>query len=377
MVEIVLDHVSKRFSGGTWAVRKASFTVKDGEFFILVGPSGCGKSTLLHMIAGLEDVTEGEIRIDGERINELDPKDRNMALVFQSYALYPHMTVRENIAFPLKLARLARDEIRRRVDQVAAVLELGPLLDRKPSELSGGQRQRVAMGRAIVRRPRAFLLDEPLSNLDARLRVQMRAEIAALQERLGITTLYVTHDQAEAMMLGDRVAILRKGEIQQIGTPKALYRTPRNQFVAGFIGSPSMNFLNAEISGAHVLSPIGPCPLPPSFPFDRLGNLSLVVGIRPEHFFLPGLLDRAGLVFSAEIVLVEWLGADLYLHVRPAPLPPAARENSEVRRPETPLIVRAPPDLRFERGDRIELAFDASKIQLFDVDTGESFLRNH
>ncbi len=383
MAEIVIDHVSKRFAGGGWAVRKVTFTVKDGEFFILVGPSGCGKSTLLHMIVGLEDITEGEIRLDGQRINELDPKDRNMAMVFQSYALYPHMTVRENIAFPLRLAKLPRSEIKRRVDEAAGILQLGALLDRKPSDLSGGQRQRVAMGRAIVRRPQVFLLDEPLSNLDARLRVQMRTEIAALQRRLGITTIYVTHDQTEAMVLGDRVALLRSGEVQQIGTPKQLYETPRNEFVAGFIGSPAMNFLHAEIGDDNLLLlPMGPCPLPASFPLDRLDHRNVVVGIRPEHFHLPGAAPPASPVFSAEIILAEWLGADLYLHVQPVPSHPGAREAPLLIEPETGkpgvvLIVRVPPDLRLGRGDRMELAYDAAKIHLFDADTGESFLRNH
>ncbi|CAI8765027.1 ABC transporter ATP-binding protein [Methylocaldum szegediense] len=382
MAEIVLDHVSKRFAGGAWAIRKANFTVKDGEFFILVGPSGCGKSTLLHMIVGLEDITEGEIRVDGKRINELDPKDRNMAMVFQSYALYPHMTVRENIAFPLLLAKLPRSEIKRRVDEVAGILQLDALLDRKPSDLSGGQRQRVAMGRAIVRRPQVFLLDEPLSNLDARLRVQMRTEIAALQQRLGITTIYVTHDQTEAMVLGDRVALLRAGEVQQIGTPKELYETPRNEFVAGFIGSPAMNFLHAEIGDNNLLLPMGPCPLPASFPLDRLGNRTVVVGIRPEHFYLPEAAPQPGPVFSAEIVMAEWLGADLYLHVQPVLPHPGPHEASsliahETGKPGVVLIVRVPPDLRVGRGERIELTYDATKIHLFDADTGESFLRNH
>jgi multiple sugar transport system ATP-binding protein len=382
VAEIVLDHVSKRFAGGGWAVRKANFTVKDGEFFILVGPSGCGKSTLLHMIVGLEDITEGEIRVDGKRINELDPKDRNMAMVFQSYALYPHMTVRENIAFPLRLAKLPRSEIKQRVDEVAGILQLDALLDRKPSDLSGGQRQRVAMGRAIVRRPQVFLLDEPLSNLDARLRVQMRTEIAALQQRLGITTIYVTHDQTEAMVLGDRVALLRSGEVQQIGTPKELYETPRNEFVAGFIGSPAMNVLPAEIGDNNLLLPMGPCPLPASFPLDRLGNRTVIAGIRPEHFFLPGAAPPAGSVFSAEIVLTEWLGADLYLHVQPVLSHPRVREAPSLIEPKTGrtavvLIVRVPPDLRVGRGDRIELTYDATKIHLFDADTGENFLRNH
>ncbi len=237
MTEIILDHVSKRFPDGTVTLKEASFTVHDGEFFILVGPSGCGKSTLLNMIAGLEEVSAGEIRVDGRAVNNLDPKDRNMAMVFQSYAIYPHMSVRGNLAFPLRLAKLPKAEIARRVNETAAILELIPLLDRKPASLSGGQRQRVAMGRAIVREPKAFLLDEPLSNLDARLRVQMRTGIARLQKRLNTTMIYDTHDQTEAMTLGDRVAVMNRGEVQQIGTPRELYCHPANLFVAGFIGS--------------------------------------------------------------------------------------------------------------------------------------------
>ena len=263
MAGITLDRVSKRFADGTVAVNDVSLSIADGEFFILVGPSGCGKSTLLNMIVGLEDVSAGEIRVDEQRVNEVDPKDRNMAMVFQSYAIYPHMTVRENMAFPLKLARLPRNEIARRVEQAADMLELRAFLDRKPRSLSGGQRQRVAMGRAMVREPRAFLLDEPLSNLDAKLRVQMRTEIARLQRRLGTTTLYVTHDQTEAMTLGDRIAVLRHGELQQLGTPRELYRQPRNLFVAGFIGSPAMNFFPAELRDNQWIElPMGKAPLP-------------------------------------------------------------------------------------------------------------------
>ncbi|MGD2073839.1 MAG: ATP-binding cassette domain-containing protein, partial [Gammaproteobacteria bacterium] len=246
MAEITLERVTKRFADGTTAVRDISLTIGDGEFFILVGPSGCGKSTLLNMIVGLENVTEGEVRVGGQRMNEVDAKDRNMAMVFQSYAIYPHMTVRENMAFPLRLAKVPKSQIAERVKRAAEILELSPLLDRKPASLSGGQRQRVAMGRAMVREPQAFLLDEPLSNLDAKLRVQMRTEIARLQRRLGTTTLYVTHDQTEAMTLGDRIAVLRRGELQQVGTPRELYERPRNLFVAGFIGSPAMNFFPAE-----------------------------------------------------------------------------------------------------------------------------------
>jgi multiple sugar transport system ATP-binding protein len=228
MAEIVLDQVCKQFSDGTRVLNNASFTIHDGEFFILIGPSGCGKSTLLNMIVGLEPVSSGEIRVDGRVVNDLDPKDRNMAMVFQSYAIYPHMTVRDNIGFPLRLAGLPKAEVKRKVEEAAALLELAELLERKPASLSGGQRQRVAMGRALVRDPVAFLLDEPLSNLDARLRVQMRTEIGRLQKRLGTTMIYVTHDQTEAMTLGDRVAVLNRGEVQQIGTPQQLYRMPAN-----------------------------------------------------------------------------------------------------------------------------------------------------
>ncbi|HVL37668.1 MAG TPA: ATP-binding cassette domain-containing protein, partial [Burkholderiales bacterium] len=241
MAEIALAGITKRFADGTVAVQNADFTIADGEFFILVGPSGCGKSTLLNMIAGLEAPTAGEIRVAGRRVNEVDPKDRNMAMVFQSYAIYPHMSVRENLAFPLKLARLAKEEIDVRVARAAQALELEALLDRRPATLSGGQRQRVAMGRALVREPAAFLLDEPLSNLDARLRAQTRAEIARLQRRLRTTTVYVTHDQTEAMTLGDRIAVLRAGRVQQVGTPRELYERPGNVFVATFIGEPPMN----------------------------------------------------------------------------------------------------------------------------------------
>jgi len=253
MAQIVLDSVSKQFANGTRILSDTSFTIQNGEFFVLIGPSGCGKSTLLNMIVGLEDISSGEIRVDGQVINDLDPKDRNMAMVFQSYAIYPHMTVAENIAFPLRLARLPKVEIQRKVAEAAALLELEDLLTRKPATLSGGQRQRVAMGRALVRDPVAFLLDEPLSNLDARLRVQMRGEIGRLQKRLGTTMIYVTHDQTEAMTLGDRVAVLNRGEVQQIGTPKQLYQAPANLFVAGFMGSPGMNFVPAELKAGKLI----------------------------------------------------------------------------------------------------------------------------
>ena len=295
MATITLNKVSKRFADGTEAVREASFSIDDGEFFILVGPSGCGKSTLLNMIVGLEEISDGEILVDGKLINDLDPKSRNMAMVFQSYALYPHMSVRENMAFPLTMAKLPKDEIRKRVNEAAEILELGPLLDRKPRHLSGGQRQRVAMGRAIVRKPVAFLLDEPLSNLDARLRLQTRTELARLQKRLRTTTVYVTHDQTEAMTLGDRVAVLKDGVIQQTGTPRQLYEQPHNVFVAGFIGSPAMNFVPAKIDNhrLHIPSLNVSLPAPQWISLERLPE-TVIAGIRPECFKLVTADDSAG-----------------------------------------------------------------------------------
>src|ERR671910_2417676 len=247
MAEIVLDSVSKRFDDGYEAVKDMDLEIKDGEFVILVGPSGCGKSTALRMIAGLEDITEGELRIGDEVVNTYAPKDRDIAMVFQNYALYPHMTVRENMAFPLRLAGTPDAEVQEKVERAARILDLEAHLDRKPANLSGGQRQRVAMGRAIVRDPKAFLMDEPLSNLDAKLRVQMRTEVSRIQQRLGTTTVYVTHDQTEAMTLGDRVAVMRAGVLQQVDTPGRLYEHPDNLFVAGFIGSPAMNFFGAQV----------------------------------------------------------------------------------------------------------------------------------
>src|SRR3954468_11510050 len=262
MAEITLRGVTKRYPDGTEAVKAIDLDIHDGEFMILVGPSGCGKSTALRMIAGLEEITDGELLIGGQRMNELAPRDRDIAMVFQNYALYPHMTVRENMGFALKLSKTSKAEIDRKVTEAADILELQAHLDRKPANLSGGQRQRVAMGRAIVRDPKAFLMDEPLSNLDAKLRVQMRAEVARIQNRLGTTTIYVTHDQTEAMTLGDRVAVMRGGIIQQVDTPKVLYNAPANLFVAGFIGSPSMNFLPARLEDGVVKLPFGEAAIP-------------------------------------------------------------------------------------------------------------------
>src|SRR3954451_204849 len=264
MAEITFQNVWKRYPDGFEAVKDMNLEIGDGEFMILVGPSGCGKSTALRMVAGLEDITDGELVIGGERVNELAPRDRDIAMVFQNYALYPHMTVRENMGFALKLAKVNKGEIDKKVNEAADILELGSHLDRKPANLSGGQRQRVAMGRAIVRDPKAFLMDEPLSNLDAKLRVQMRPQVARIQNRLGTTMLYVTHDQTEAMTLGDRVAVMRAGVIQQVDTPKRLYADPVNLFVAGFIGSPAMNFLHPGFEGVRVRLPSGDVPIPPN-----------------------------------------------------------------------------------------------------------------
>ena len=376
MAQIALRNVAKRFADGTVAVKRADFTIADGEFFILVGPSGCGKSTLLNMIAGIEEVSEGEIRIDGKLVNDVDPRDRNMAMVFQSYAIYPHMSVRDNLAFPLKLARIAHDEIARRGERAAAILELGELLERKPGTLSGGQRQRVAMGRAIVRQPVAFLLDEPLSNLDARLRVQMRTEIARLQRNLGTTTVYVTHDQTEAMTLGQRVAVLRKGEVQQIGTPRELYVEPRNLFVAGFIGSPAMNFLPAEIRNGRLVLPMAELALPTDLP-----EQPVIAGIRPEHFEDADLIDAKsaqGAVFEVQVELLEWLGADLYVHFQvecaaerlralPEELERATRDANRIS-----LVARVDPSSRAAENQRLKLWLDSRHLLLFDARNGEN-----
>jgi len=370
MAEIELGNVSKRFAGAT-VVKQASFTIRDGEFFILVGPSGCGKSTLLNMIVGLEALDEGEIRVDGERVDGLDPKDRDMAMVFQSYALYPHMTVAENMAFPLKLAKLPKAEIERRVLLTAEILQLGELLQRKPRALSGGQRQRVAMGRAIVREPKVFLLDEPLSNLDAKLRQQMRIEIARLQRRLGTTTVYVTHDQTEAMTLGDRIAVLRRGEVLQIGTPRQLYEQPRNLFVAGFIGSPAMNFLPARRDGARLELPLGSLELPPE---SRLAAGPLIAGFRPDHLYLAGREEPAGLCFEVMAEVVEWLGTDLFVYfdVARQGFPAVALPEDLDSDGRRSLVARLDPGSGVKEGDTLRLCLDPARVQVFDAVSGEN-----
>jgi len=381
MAEIVLDHVSKQYPDGATPVRDLSLTIADGEFLILVGPSGCGKSTTLNMIAGLEDITAGELRIGGQRVNEKAPRDRDIAMVFQSYALYPHMTVRQNIAFPLTLAKLSKAEIAAKVEETAKVLDLTALLDRKPSQLSGGQRQRVAMGRAIVRKPKAFLMDEPLSNLDAKLRVQMRGEIARLQNRLGTTTVYVTHDQTEAMTLGDRVVVLRAGEAQQIGTPDELYNYPANLFVAGFIGSPAMNFFPAVPTETGFRLPVGQAMLS-GVTRDLLTRnpipANVIVGVRPEHFEDATLIDAGerarALTFGVKADLVESLGADKYVYFSISGAEARSEQLAELASEsvigENRFVARVSAESKAATGQTVELALDTTKLHVFDADTG-------
>ena len=381
MAEIVLDQVSKNYPDGAVAVKDLSLTIGDGEFVILVGPSGCGKSTTLNMIAGLEDISSGELRIGGRRVNEKPPKDRDIAMVFQSYALYPHMTVRQNIAFPLTLAKMSKADIATKVEETAKVLDLTDFLDRKPSQLSGGQRQRVAMGRAIVRNPEAFLMDEPLSNLDAKLRVQMRGEIARLQQRLGTTTVYVTHDQTEAMTLGDRVVVLRTGVAQQIGTPEELYERPANIFVAGFIGSPAMNFFPATLDGGVVDLPFGEVALTQQM-YDTIAMhatpRSVIVGVRPEHFEDAAVIDGyqriSSLTFPIRVELVESLGADKYVYFT-APGTGAQSEHLAELAAAAGVagdqcVARVSPKSRAAVGQTMELALDTTKLVVFEADSG-------
>src|SRR3954464_15535096 len=319
MAAIEMKNIVKEYGDGFPAVNDVSIDVADGEFMILVGPSGCGKSTLLRMIVGLEDITSGDMMIGDRRVNDLAPRDRNLAMVFQNYALYPHLTVYENIAFPLRLAGASNDEVDRKVREASKTLELDEHLERKPGNLSGGQRQRVAMGRAIVRDADAFLFDEPLSNLDAKLRGQMRTEILRMHRRMGTTTVYVTHDQTEAMTLGDRVAVLRKGLLQQVATPRELYDRPVNMFVAGFIGSPPMNFLPATVEDGGVSLPFARVDLPPAISERIAGQQLLIAGIRPDHFEDAQLVDAAershGVTFTAHVDVTEWLGNELFAYV--------------------------------------------------------------
>jgi multiple sugar transport system ATP-binding protein len=389
MAEIVMDEVTKRFADGTEAVKQMSLDVGDGEFIILVGPSGCGKSTALRMIAGLEDITDGQVRIGDEVVNEKAPKDRDIAMVFQNYALYPHLTVRENMAFPLRLAKVPKEEIDRKVEEAARTLDLAQHLDRRPANLSGGQRQRVAMGRAIVRDPKAFLMDEPLSNLDAKLRVQMRTEVSRIVAREGTTTVYVTHDQTEAMTLGDRVAVMRSGVLQQVGAPGELYANPVNLFVAGFIGSPAMNFMPGELSGDSVKTPLGDLRLPDSVRGavgSADGGRHVIVGIRPESFedasLVSGDTRDRGMTFRKKIDLVEQLGAEQYAYFQ---LEHEGVQSDELRElaedagaDEVPssgegqIVARLESASGISRGAEAELWLDLSKLHFFDPSDGKN-----
>jgi multiple sugar transport system ATP-binding protein len=361
MATVTFDHVTKRF-GDVVAVHDLNLEIRDGEFMVLVGPSGCGKTTSLRMIAGLEEITEGTLKIGDRVVNDVPPKDRDIAMVFQSYALYPHMSVYDNLAFGLKLRKVPKAEIDRRVREAAAILSLENLLNRKPKELSGGQRQRVALGRAIVREPKVFLMDEPLSNLDAKLRVQTRAEIARLHQRLQTTTVYVTHDQVEAMTMGQRIAVMSEARLQQVGTPQELYDHPQNRFVAGFIGSPAMNFIDVTLTGsgegATLEAPNIRIPLPARFR-ETVGPATgrrLVLGIRPEHLDIARDGTQTGAI-DAVADVVEYLGNEELVHFDVAGID---------------LVAMLSADQRVRPGDRLTLTVVGGKIHLFDPETGLS-----
>ena len=389
MGEIDIKSAGKIYPNGTRALEDVSITINDGEFVVLVGPSGCGKTTLLRMVAGLEDITEGEIAIGDKTVNEVAPKDRDIAMVFQNYALYPHMSVYDNMAFSLKLRKLPKDEIEKKVKDAAKTLEISELLERKPKALSGGQRQRVAMGRAIVRSPQAFLMDEPLSNLDAKLRVQMRAELGQLHTQLQTTTLYVTHDQVEAMTMGDRVAVIRKGELQQIDTPREIYSNPKNIFVAGFIGSPSMNFVYAKIKSKNDVIEL-------TFGDNQIRykdqkkeklksfeNKEIILGIRPEAFEDGYFANEADYSESikVKVSLLEQLGSDSYIHFYKDIKPVQTEAIEEILADEgeditvlgdsTKFIARINPNSTVAEGEEIELKINPSKLHFFDPESGD------
>jgi len=363
MASLSLKNICKVYPNGFEAVKNFNLEIADKEFIIFVGPSGCGKSTTLRMIAGLEDISSGELKIGDKVMNDVEPKDRDIAMVFQNYALYPHMTVYDNMAFGLKLRKVPKDEIDKMVKEAAKILDLTQLLDRKPKALSGGQRQRVAMGRAIVRNPKVFLMDEPLSNLDAKLRVQMRIEIAKLHQRLGTTIIYVTHDQTEAMTLGTRIVVMKDGVIQQVDTPQNLYEKPQNLFVAGFMGSPQMNFLDAvvRINGTAVTLEVAgqSIPLPPAKAKKLIdggyNGKTVVMGIRPEDVYDSEMfIETAKCVFSSTIKVYELLGAEVFLYFDLG---------------EFPMTARVDPRSNARPGDTVRFAFDVEKIHVFDKET--------
>ena len=386
MAEITLANIVKKYGDGFPAVNDVSLDIKDGEFMIFVGPSGCGKSTLLRMVVGLEDITSGDLSIDGKRVNELSPRDRNLSMVFQNYALYPHLSVFENIAFPLRLARgqHSEEEIRAKVENASRMLELDEHLERKPANLSGGQRQRVAMGRAIVRDADAFLFDEPLSNLDAKLRGQMRTEIARMQRRLGVTTIYVTHDQTEALTLGDRVTVLKKGVVQQVASPRELYEQPVNLFVAGFIGTPPMNFLPARVEGDRLELPFCSAPMPRGLAEKVSGKDLVIVGLRPEHIKDATLRDevRDGVGFTAPVDVTEWLGNEQYAYIPFAADGAVQGKLDELDRDldgegmRTQMVVNLDARSRIIEGEDADFVFDPSLMHVFDPETGECLTRD-
>jgi multiple sugar transport system ATP-binding protein len=367
MASLSLKHIAKKYPNGFEAVKDFNLEIEDKEFIIFVGPSGCGKSTTLRMVAGLEDISSGELIIDGKLCNDVEPKDRDIAMVFQNYALYPHMTVFDNMAFGLKLRKVPKDEIKKKVEEAAKILDLEKLLDRKPKALSGGQRQRVAMGRAIVRNPKVFLMDEPLSNLDAKLRVQMRAEIAALHNRLGATIIYVTHDQTEAMTLGTRIVVLKDGDIMQVDSPQTLYNQPNNLFVAGFIGSPQMNFVDADVAadGNTAVLKFGGYSVPLSAEKSKkildggYKGKKVTFGIRPEDIYddEESFAKYPNSVIESDVTGYELLGAEVLLYYTVAGANMTARVDSD-----TPA----------RYGDHIKLALDPKKIHVFDKDTEQT-----
>ena len=390
MGAIKISSVGKIYPNGTRALEDVNIEINDGEFVVLVGPSGCGKTTLLRMVAGLEDITEGEIFIGDKIVNEVAPKDRDIAMVFQNYALYPHMSVYDNMAFSLKLRKLPKEEIDKKVKDAARTLEISELLERKPKALSGGQRQRVAMGRAIVRSPEAFLMDEPLSNLDAKLRVQMRAELGQLHTQLETTTLYVTHDQVEAMTMGDRVAVIRKGELQQIDTPREIYLYPKNIFVAGFIGSPSMNFVYADVkvSGDKTMLTFAgeeiTCVGESLDKLKKVDGKQIVLGIRPEAFEDSTYAKDSEYTesISITVTLLEQLGSDSYIHFYKDLKPVQTEAIEEILADEgedisvlgdkTKFIARINPNSTVKEGEEIKLSIDPSKLHFFDPESGKA-----
>ena len=388
MAKVTLENINKIYPNGFQATHDLSLDIEDGEFLVLVGPSGCGKSTALRMVAGLEEISSGTLSIDDRVVNDVEPKDRDIAMVFQNYALYPHMSVADNIGFALKLAKLPKAEIRDRVTKAAEVLDLTEQLNRKPGQLSGGQRQRVAMGRAIVRQPKAFLMDEPLSNLDAKLRVAMRAEIASLQRSLGVTTLYVTHDQVEAMTMGDRVAVLNRGYLMQVDAPQELYDNPDNVFVAGFIGSPAMNLMEGKLGGTADAPTVTIGSVTVNIPAvtdstlaDYLGK-KVVVGLRPEDMDDAALLDDppAERTFSTSARLVESLGSEIIVHfgldAEPYVVADAIDDEAEkglsTDEDTATFVARVSPRSRVHIGDDIDLVIDAARFHFFDFDNGQS-----